>query len=122
MPVAKQFLLIRYNASFLAPLTNHPIMSQMKRTMRQYLSLPSVLLMLLTGCGEVFEKTEMLPIDKVPEKVIAVAKEKLPGVTFDTAWTEKNGDKTVYEVRGKSKDGKTRDIKVTPDGTVLEVD
>ena len=51
-----------------------------------------------------------------------VAKEKLPGVTFDTAWTEKEGDKTVYEVRGKSADGKTRDIKVSLDGTVLEVD
>jgi len=90
--------------------------------MRQYLCVSSVLVLLVSGCGEGFEKTEMLPIDKVPEKVIAVAKEKLPGVKFDTAWTEKDGDKTVYEVRGKSKDGKTRDIKITPDGTVLEVD
>ena len=90
--------------------------------MKSILLLPSVLLLLVTGCGEVFEKTEMVPIDKVPETVMTVAKEKLPGVTFDTAWTEKDGDKTVYEVRGKSKDGKTRDIKVTPEGTVLEVD
>ena len=51
-----------------------------------------------------------------------VAKEKLPGVKFDTAWTEKEGDKTVYEVRGKSANGKTRDIKISSEGTVLEVD
>lgn len=90
--------------------------------MRGFRVLPSVLLILVTGCGESFEKTEMVPIEKVPEPVMKVAKEKLPGVTFDTAWTEKEGDKTVYEVRGKSADGKTRDIKVSPDGKVLEVD
>lgn len=90
--------------------------------MRKYLILTPVLLLLVAGCGEVFEKTEMLPIDNVPEPVMKVAKEKLPGVKFDTAWTEKEGDKTVYEVRGKSSDGKTRDIKVTTEGTVLEVD
>lgn len=76
----------------------------------------------LIGCGEIFEKTEMVPIEKVPESVMKVAQEKLPGVKFDTAWTEKEGDKIVYEVRGKSADGKTRDIKVSPTGEVLEVD
>lgn len=90
--------------------------------MRDYLVLPSILMLVVAGCGESFEKTEMVPIEKVPEPVMKVAKEKLPGVTFDTAWTEKEGDKTVYEVRGKSADGKTRDIKVSPEGKVLEVD
>ena len=75
----------------------------------------------LVGCGE-REKTEMVPIDKVPEAVMKVAKEKLPDVTFDTAWTESEGGKTFYEVRGKSKDGKTRDIKVSTEGKVMEVD
>ena len=51
-----------------------------------------------------------------------VAKEKLPDGQFDTAWTEKEDDPTVYEVRGKSPDGKTRDTKVSPDGKVLEID
>ena len=90
--------------------------------MRASLIIPSVLLLLIAGCDAAFEKTEMVPIEKVPEPVMKVAKEKLPGVKFDTAWTETEGDKTVYEVRGKSADGKTRDIKVSPDGTVLEVD
>ena len=90
--------------------------------MRFKLLVASILCFSIAGCGEVFEKTEMVPIDKVPEAVMKVAKEKLPGVKFDTAWKEKDGDKTVYEVRGKSSDGKIRDIKISPDGSVLEVD
>ena len=82
----------------------------------------ALLCLTIAGCGEVFEKTEMVPIDKVPETGMKVAKEKLPGVKFDTAWKEKDGDKTVYEVRGRSSDGKTRDIKISPEGSVLEVD
>ena len=90
--------------------------------MKRFALFGSVILICLTGCGESFEKTEMVPIGNVPETVMKVAKEKLPGVKFDSAWTEKEGGKTVYEVRGKSADGKTRDIKVMQDGMVLEVD
>ncbi len=73
-----------------------------------------MLMLFFDGCGEVFEKTEMVPIDEVPESVMTVAKEKLPGVNFDTAWTEKEGDRIVYEVRGKSKDGKTGTSRFLP--------
>lgn len=90
--------------------------------MQTFRLLVIILLALVVGCSEAFEKTEMVPIENVPEPVMKVAAEKLPGVKFDTAWTEKVGDKTVYEVRGKTANGKTRDIKVSPDGTVLEVD
>ena len=82
------------------------------------------LLVLAGGCGKSLENVEMVPIEKVPEPVMKVATEKLPGVNFDTAWKEpeqKNGE-DVYEVRGKTSNGKTRDIKVTGSGTVLEVD
>jgi hypothetical protein len=60
----------------------------------------------------------MVPIDKVPETVMKTAQEKLPDVKFETAWKE--GE--AYEVRGKSKDGKVRDVRVSPEGKVLEVD
>lgn len=76
----------------------------------------------IAGCKEAFEKTNMVPIENVPESVMKVAKEKLPGVKFDTAWTETEGKEVRYEVRGKSADGKTRDIKVTADGVVKEID
>ena len=76
---------------------------------------------MLTGCGA--EKTEMVPIDKVPAAVMDKAKAELPGVTFDTAWKEKEGSVEFFEVRGKTKEGKTRDVKISSDGKkVVEKD
>ena len=60
--------------------------------------------------------------EEMTAKVMDAAKKKLPDVKFDTAWTEKKGDSVNYEVRGKDKDGKTRDVKVSPSGDILEVD
>lgn len=74
------------------------------------------------GCTEALEETEMVPLENVPEAVMKIAEEKLPGVEFDTAWIEREGAETFYEVRGKSADGKTRDIKVSPEGRVMEID
>ena len=72
----------------------------------------------LTGCGE--SKAGKTPMDlkDVPPEIMKVAKEKLPGVTFDSAWKESNGS---FEVRGKEKSGKVREIDIKPDGTVEEV-
>ena len=76
-------------------------------------------LLFVVGCGERTPKGENVELDKVPEPVMKSAKEKLPGVTFEQAWKTSNGN---YEVRGKAKNGKVRDIQVKPDGTVVEVD
>ena len=88
---------------------------------RSYLIL-GLAILFVSGCEEGLEQTEMVPIDKVPEPVLKIAQEKLPGVKFDSAWTEKEGEKVYYEVRGKSADGKTRDIKISAEGAVVEVD
>ncbi|RUL84369.1 outer membrane protein assembly factor BamD [Tautonia sociabilis] len=80
-------------------------------------------LALVIGCGEGREEDEtVVPIDQLPPAVLKAAQEKLPGVTFDSAWKEEEDGQVAYEVRGKAKDGKIRDAKVTPDGRVLEVD
>ncbi len=76
-------------------------------------------LLFVFGCGEKTPKGENVELDKVPEPVMKAAKEKLPDVKFDQAWKTPNGN---YEVRGKAKNGKVRDIQVKPDGTVVEVD
>ena len=73
----------------------------------------------VVGCGEKTPKGENVELDKVPELVMKVAKEKLPDVKFEQAWKTPNGN---YEVRGKNKNGKVRDIQVKPDGEVVEVD
>jgi hypothetical protein len=47
------------------------------------------------------------------------AREKLSGVTFDTAWRKASG---TYEIRGKQKNGKIREVDIDPDGTIVEVE
>ena len=56
----------------------------------------------LTGCGGT-KKVEKTPMElkDVPPEIMKVAKEKMPGVTFDSAWKEANGS---YELRGKDED------------------
>ncbi|HXT58371.1 MAG TPA: hypothetical protein VN699_07045 [Pirellulales bacterium] len=90
----------------------------------RYLTWIGGLLVLATGCTKSLENVEMVPIEKLPEPVVKTANEKLPGVKFDTAWkeAEKVNGEDVYEVRGKASNGKTRDIKVSASGSVLEVD
>ena len=83
--------------------------------------LPQLLMLCAVGCGGCSDKPkgENVALDQVPEPVMKVAKEKLSGITFEQAWKTPNGN---YEVRGKAKNGKVRDIQVKPDGTVIEVD
>lgn len=76
-------------------------------------------LLLIAGCGADKPKGENVELDKVPEPVMKVAKEKLPDVKFEQAWKTPSGN---YEVRGKGKNGKVRDIQVKADGEVVEVD
>ena len=80
-----------------------------------------LLLLLVLGCGGCSDKPkgENVTLDQVPELVMKGAKEKLPGVKFEQAWKTPNGN---YEVRGKEKSGKVRDVQAKPDGTIVEVD
>ena len=72
----------------------------------------------LTGCGEKKEQKTAMELKDVPPEIMKVAQEKLPGVKFDAAFKEANGN---YELRGKEKSGKTREIDIKPDGTVAEL-
>lgn len=74
--------------------------------------------LVLTGCGGKREQKTTMELKDVPPDILKVAKEKLPGVTFDSAYKEPNGS---YELRGKDKTGKVREIDIKPDGTVEEV-
>ena len=86
--------------------------------MRSVVMMLALTLLFVVGC-ESKPKGENVDLDKVPEPVMKVAKEKLPDVKFEQAWKTPNGN---YEVRGKGKNGKVRDIQVKPDGTVVEID
>jgi hypothetical protein len=78
-----------------------------------------VMLVTVVGCSGQQKKKEPLPLDQVPEAVMKVAKEKLPNVTFQRAFKEPNGD---FELIGKDKKGKTREIDVSPSGEVTQIE
>ncbi len=85
--------------------------------MRQAI-LAVILICCAVGCGS-SQQSKALTIDGVPKNLLAIAKEKLPDVTFDQAVKKSNG---VLEVRGKDKNGKVRDIEFSPTGEVVEIE
>lgn len=79
----------------------------------------SLSVLILSGCGENSPLKSRMELKDVPPEIMKVAKEKLPRVSFDSAYKEPNGS---YEVRGKAKNGKVREIDIKPDGTVEEIE
>jgi hypothetical protein len=78
----------------------------------------SLLALVVAGCGSE-TNTEVVPLDQVPEPVMKVAKVKLPKVKFERALKKPDGE---FEVIGKAKHGKVREIDLRPDGTVTEIE
>jgi uncharacterized membrane protein YkoI len=68
------------------------------------------------------ESDAIIPIDKVPASVMEVARKQLPGYTLDTAYKMKIDGKDAYEVRGKDKRGKVREVEVSAAGEVLAIE
>jgi len=85
--------------------------------MRMFLLI--VFSVLMAGCEHETPSGQNVPLDKVPPGVMGVAKQELPGITFEQAWTTPTGN---YEVRGRDKNGKVRDIQLKPSGDIVEVD
>jgi hypothetical protein len=72
----------------------------------------------VVGCGG-STSGELVPLDKVPEGMLQTAKEKLPEVQFESALKRSDGS---YEVRGKDKQGKVRDVEFSATGEVVEIE
>lgn len=89
--------------------------------MRNPKFLAPLLLAACIGCGErTHEAEDAVPLDRIPGPALKAAQEELPGVKFESAWKEDGED--AYEIRGKTSTGKVRDVKVTAQGKLLEVD
>ena len=75
------------------------------------------------GCGSTPPKSDpIVPIEQVPPKVMDVARKELPGFTVDTVYKMKIEGKAAYEVRGKDKRGKVREVEVSADGELMAVE
>jgi hypothetical protein len=81
------------------------------------------------GCGEHDEPPEMtkqaVKFDEVPEAVRSSASKALPDVKLNEAWKNlgRGGKLHSYEIRGKNPtDGKTREVRVSLTGEILEME
>lgn len=63
----------------------------------------------------------VIPLDKVPAKLLVKAQELLPNARFKTANTEKedNGD-LIYEIQGILKDGRKLEVDLFENGEIQE--
>jgi hypothetical protein len=80
------------------------------------------LMIFASGCESQPTSDDLVPIEQVPPKVMEVARQQLPGFTFDTVYKMKVDGKEAYEVRGKDKRGKVREVEVSATGEVLAVE
>lgn len=74
------------------------------------------------GCGEDGEKLEPVPLDKLPAGSLEAAAKAVPGVTFDRARKAKFNGRDAFEILGKDKRGKTREVEVSTEGKVLDIE
>ena len=74
------------------------------------------------GCESRPKADQVVPMDQVPASLLDVARKTLPGVTFEVAYKMKVDGKDAYEIRGKTKEGKTREVEVSATGEVIEVE
>lgn len=80
----------------------------------------SLVLVGLLGCGSAGEGPKVqVKMEEVPAAAIKTAKEKVPGMTFTEAFIKKDG---TYEIRGKTKTGKVREVEVKADGTFVDLE
>jgi uncharacterized membrane protein YkoI len=80
------------------------------------------LLTLVCGCENEPTADQIVPLEQVPPKVMEAARKELPDFTFDTVYKMKIDDKEAYEVRGKDKRGKVREVEVSATGEVLGIE
>ena len=79
-------------------------------------------LMLVLGFGtNVRADDEEIALDKIPAKVKAAALKAVKGLVITEAEVEKKKGVLVYEIEGTA-NGKSYEIKIKADGTVIEVE
>jgi hypothetical protein len=90
--------------------------------MHRLAKIAAVALIATVGCGEAEEKLEPVPLDKLPAGSMEAATKALPDVTFDRARKAKFNGQDAFEIIGKDKRGKTREVEVSTEGKVLEIE
>ena len=90
--------------------------------MRGWKTMLAAVALAAVGCGEEVETFEAVPLDKLPAGSLEAAAKAVPDVKFDRARRAKFNGQDAFEILGKDKRGKTREVEVSTDGKVLEVE
>lgn len=104
------------------------IRTEMAPRRRTLLGLAFALPMILAiGCEEEVPSgtvRKVVKIETIPASIIDAGKKAIPGVTFEDGWQNLTPDGKLhsYEIRGKAANGKTREVRVAPDGKILEME
>ncbi|HEY1600217.1 MAG TPA: hypothetical protein VGG64_11475 [Pirellulales bacterium] len=82
------------------------------------------LLIVVVGCNKTPVKQDKpITLADVPEVVMkaanAAAKKNFPDIKFETVTIKRSG---VYEITGRTKNGKVHDVEVKPDGDITEIE
>jgi hypothetical protein len=78
---------------------------------------------LACGCGTKPPAIkETIPLSELSPELLKVAQQTLPGVKFDTVMKTTYNGKPVFEIRGKMPNGKVREVEVSPEGEVVEIE
>ncbi len=75
--------------------------------------------LLLCGCGGGKSDEGLVPLDQLPPGFLDTARKTIPNINFDKAWKLRNGN---YEIQGKDRNGKRREVELSPSGEVVEID
>jgi hypothetical protein len=76
----------------------------------------------ISGCGEQAEREKTVALEQIPAEAMAAATKALPDIKFERAQIIKVDGKEVYEIRGKNKSGKIKEVEVTASGEVVEIE
>ena len=75
----------------------------------------------LSACSD-HQSDEQIPLTEVPENIITVVQNSLPGISLTKAKKEINDNDTTYELEGRLINGKEYEIKITGSGTIIKIE
>lgn len=75
----------------------------------------------LSACSESENEVDV-PLNQIPANIVNVVQTALPGIALSEAEKETKGESVVYEMEGKLINGKTYELEIAADGTIIKIE
>lgn len=75
----------------------------------------------LSACDNTNRHNE-IPLSEVPENIIKMVQNALPGISLNEAEQETENGQLIYELEGKMPDGKEYEVEITESGTFIKIE